>query len=41
MRASVPPEFPYFAVEWAGGGYKQGGYAHVIEDASKFNRDLG
>lgn len=28
--------FPYFMVEWEGGGY-----AHVIEDADKFPRDLG
>lgn len=31
IRQSIPPNFPYFHVEWAGGRYPSGGMAHVIE----------
>ena len=31
IRHSIPPNFPYFHVEWSGGRYSSGGYAHVIE----------
>ncbi len=36
LRGAVPPGFPYFHVGWRGGGY-----AHVIEDASTFPKDWG
>ena len=31
VRRVIPKGFPYFTVEWAGGGF-----AHVIEDKAKF-----
>lgn len=31
LRNAVPPNFPYFHVQWFGGGYPPGGYAHIIE----------
>jgi len=36
LRGAVPPGFPYFHVGWRGGGY-----AHVIEDATTFPKDWG
>ena len=41
IRQAVPPNFPYFHVEWAGGPYPRGGMAHVIEDLRTFPRDFG
>ncbi|PRP77455.1 hypothetical protein PROFUN_14343 [Planoprotostelium fungivorum] len=37
IRRSVPPNFPYFSVEFG----ESGGYAHVIEDEKKFPRSFG
>lgn len=37
IRGSVPPNFPYFHVEFGIGG----GYAHVIDDEENFNDSLG
>eukprot|EP01117_Protostelium_nocturnum_P019949 TRINITY_DN8777_c0_g1_i1.p1 TRINITY_DN8777_c0_g1~~TRINITY_DN8777_c0_g1_i1.p1 ORF type:complete len:658 (-),score=305.69 TRINITY_DN8777_c0_g1_i1:138-2111(-) len=37
IRRSVPPNFPYFSVEFG----ENGGYAHIIEDEIKFSRTLG
>ncbi|KAL6040150.1 DWNN a CCHC-type zinc finger [Balamuthia mandrillaris] len=37
LRRSIPPDFPYFSVEFGMGG----GYAHVIEDAREFPRNFG
>lgn len=36
-RRSIPAGFPYFAVDFA----NDSGYAHVIEDEKKFNRNFG
>jgi hypothetical protein len=38
LRKSVPAKFPYFCVEFGDTG---DGYAHVIEDRSKFSNTLG
>lgn len=37
LRESIPPNFPYLYVQF---GYGQG-YVHVIDDESKFDRELG
>ena len=37
IRHSIPPNFPYFHVEWAGGRYPSGGMAHVIEGHFQMN----
>lgn len=37
LRSSVPINFPYFHVEFG----MNGGYAHVIDDESKFKPDFG
>ena len=37
IRNSIPPNFPYFHVEWAGGRYPSGGMAHVIEENFPLN----
>jgi len=37
----IPPDFAYFHVEWGGGGYKSGGYAHSIEEPAKYKADFG
>lgn len=37
LRSSVPKNFPYFHVEFG----MNGGYAHVIDDESKFKADFG
>lgn len=37
LRGSIPPNFPYFAVEFG----LSSGFVHVVDDESKFNRDLG
>lgn len=37
LRGSVPPGFPYFYVQF---GYASG-FAHVIDDESKWDRDFG
>jgi hypothetical protein len=41
IRQAVPPNFPYFHAEWAGGPYPRGGMAHVIEDLRTFPRNFG
>uniref|UniRef100_A0A7S3UCD6 Cwf19-like C-terminal domain-containing protein n=1 Tax=Picocystis salinarum TaxID=88271 RepID=A0A7S3UCD6_9CHLO len=37
LRGSIPPDFPYFNVEFG----LTGGYVHVIDDERRFNRNLG
>ena len=37
LRSSVPKNFPYFHVEFG----MNGGYAHVIDDESKFKPEFG
>lgn len=37
LRGSIPPNFPYFSVEFG----LSSGFVHVVDDESKFNRDLG
>lgn len=37
LRGSIPPDFPYFNVEFG----LAGGYVHVIDDERRFNRNLG
>lgn len=37
LRESIPPNFPYLYVQF---GYGQG-YVHVIDDETKFDRNLG
>jgi len=41
LRRSIPQGFPYFHVAWAGGGYKPGGYAHVVENPEEFPVTFG
>jgi len=36
----IPAEFPYLHVEWGGGGYESAGYAHVVQDVSKYNYEF-
>ena len=36
VRRTIPAEFAYFSVEWAGGRYAAGGYGHIIEDVTLF-----
>ncbi|CAI5980278.1 unnamed protein product [Closterium sp. NIES-65] len=37
LRSAIPPNFPYFHVEFS----LQGGYCHVIDDESAFKASLG
>ena len=37
LRESVPPNFPYLYVQFGYGA----GYVHVIDDETKFDKDLG
>ncbi|KAK9823428.1 hypothetical protein WJX72_002672 [[Myrmecia] bisecta] len=37
LRGSIPPNFPYFHVEFG----LTAGYVHVIDDETKFKRDFG
>jgi len=37
LKKSVPPDFPYFCIQFSNGS----GYAHVIEDERSFSRDFG
>ncbi|CAI7753803.1 unnamed protein product, partial [Closterium sp. NIES-54] len=37
LRAAIPPNFPYFHVEFG----LQGGYCHVIDDESSFKPSFG
>lgn len=39
IQRSIPANFPYFHVEWTSPLCKEGGFAHVIEDESKFSRN--
>jgi len=41
ISRAVPSKLAYFHVEWEGGGYPRGGYAHIIEDATKYKQDFG
>jgi hypothetical protein len=41
IEKAVPEGFAYFHVQWAGGGYQSGGYAHAIEDQASYKRDFG
>ena len=41
IRQAIPPNFPYFHAEWAGGRYPRGGMAHVIEDIRTFPKNFG
>lgn len=36
LRGSIPPNFPYLNVEFG----ISGGFVHVIDDESKFDRSL-
>ena len=40
-RRNLPKGLPYFAVEWAGGGYPGGGVAQIIEDRASFSNSFG
>ena len=37
LRGSIPPNFPYFFVEFG----LSAGYVHVIDDEAEFDRDFG
>ena len=37
LRGSIPPNFPYFYVQF---GYANG-FVHVIDDEQKFDREFG
>src|SRR5687767_6408773 len=37
VHRAVPPNFPYFSVDFG----DEGGYAHVIEDEAQFPKDFG
>ena len=41
IRRSVPPNFPYFHVEWSNLTGPPGGYCHVIDDQNIFKSSFG
>jgi hypothetical protein len=41
LQQSIPRDFAYFHVAWGGGGYKGGGYGHIIEEPKLFPSSLG
>ncbi|ETW00092.1 hypothetical protein H310_07517 [Aphanomyces invadans] len=41
IKRTVPSNFAYFHVEWAGQNEATGGYAHIIEDTAQFPVDFG